>query len=322
MKSLMLVCIIFWRANACAQDTVRTLQDDPQSQPATDATLPDTRLTNRLIIRYENDLFAGTDRYFSQGVHVEFKSPALNALDKYGILSPGSSRARVTMLEAHLEAYTPSTIRADTILRGDRPYAGLIYLTARGTRRVEKRSTLSGALSVGVIGPAALGEEIQVGIHRATGDFIPLGWQHQIRNDVVLNYGLAYTYHRSYGPLGWKALAQADAGTLTDRVTAGLNTTFYPLYWLKSSRVVLAVDGAIKGMAVAYDSRLQGGLFNRSSPYTISANNITRLVGRADVYFSLRYGRFDFRYTHTWLTREFRSGLPHAWGGLQLSVDW
>jgi hypothetical protein len=49
-------------------------------------------------------------------------------------------------------------------------------------------------LSVGVIGPAAGGEEIQTAIHRNTKNDLPHGWRYQIQNDFILNYTLTYEH--------------------------------------------------------------------------------------------------------------------------------
>ena len=56
----------------------------------------------------------------------------------------------------------------------------------------QRKSSFTSLLTLGLIGPGACGEEMQAGIHKATGKKEPLGWGNQIKNDVVLNYRVSY----------------------------------------------------------------------------------------------------------------------------------
>lgn len=274
------------------------------------------------LLSYENDLFAGTDRYYSQGVFLRVAHPAIGRLDMLHVLSPIAGKSVVYDAELHHEAYTPSTIRSDSILRGDRPYAGLAYASLHGTAYLHnEKSTLQTAMIIGIIGPAAGGREIQTLIHRATGDFIPLGWQHQIQNDLLLNYGLRYSANvLSKHNATLRLFSQADAGTLYDRLSAGMTTAFRPLQ--KSNiRLKPSIFGTVEGRVVAYDARLQGGIFNRHSPYTLTAAQVSRAVGTARVQARLDFGKVGIGGEYTWITREFIGGLPHAWGRLFIQVE-
>lgn len=279
----------------------------------------------RFYLWYENDLFAGADRYYSQGVHASLQHPVFRWLNVGRILAPGRSDFPSFNLTAHLEAYTPTSIRSDTILRGDRPYAGVFYLTAAGSSRSTsvERWEMSGALSLGVIGPVTQGKEIQTRIHEATGNAIPLGWQHQIRNDLLLNYSLTVLYRlaerRTYS---FTPIATADVGSFYNRLSAGMSAALYPLGLRRGKAFTASLHSSVKGMVVGYDARLQGGLLNRTSPYVISAGEISRLVLRADFSVHLQAHGVFVGVNYAGLTREFQTGFPHAWGGLNVGFDF
>ena len=271
---------------------------------------------------YENDLFAGTDRYYTQGVYTQVSHPAFRHLDIGGILTPGRTDKYAYSLRASLEAYTPSSIRSDSILRGDHPYAGLFYLSALSqSLNAGSRWWTGASLSLGLIGPVAGGEEIQTRIHRATDNFIPLGWQHQIRNDILLNYHyeLGYRLSHSQGHLV-SAFSKAYVGTLLDQACVGFSSDVYPLPMLK--QFSLRLHTGVEGQVVAYDTKLQGGLFNRTSPYVISSNELSRLRAKGMVSITLSYRRVFIGANYSWRSREFSTGQGHKWGGVYTGFDF
>ena len=269
-------------------------------------------------LSYANDVFAQTDRYYTQGVEFQLWHPRLHRVDVLRLLSPIALRQISYSAAVIHDTYTPSTIRSDSILRGDRPYAALAAVRFEGysTNGVTRRSTLSASVTLGVIGPPAGGREIQTAIHRATGDFIPLGWQHQIRTDALVNYGLEYQgVLLRRRRLDLRALASADAGTLDCKLGAGFLAMVSPLEG-RRAKLRPSVSGELRGSAVGYNARLQGGVFNRQSPYVLPASDISRLVGSARVNLLVAFGRSGVGGEYTWLTREFTAGLSQAWGKL------
>ena len=91
------------------------------------------------------------------------------------------------------DCFTPASIRRDTFLRGDRPFAATMYLGHfKISNREEKKQRLISEIDLGAIGPCAVCEEEQKGIHRSLLNIQPLGWEFQISNDVLLNYRMRY----------------------------------------------------------------------------------------------------------------------------------
>jgi len=271
-----------------------------------------------VAIHYDNDVFARTDRYYSQGILVQVTHPALAHLNVGGLLAPlrqiGQTQTFIATL--HHEVWTPSTIRADSILRGDRPYAGVALLRIKAEyNRPSTKWWFAREVTLGVIGPAALGREMQTRIHRATGDFLPLGWQYQVQNDVLLNASfLANRKLLTRRRFSLNAGALAQAGTMAVKATLGMNTSARVLGKGSRRGASLFLLAGAEGSAIGYDARLQGGVFNRRSPYVLQGHEISRAVGMAWTSVALQLRQVGVGFDYTWRTREFASGLSHAWG--------
>src|SRR5690606_32127632 len=143
---------------------------------------------------------------------------------------------------------------------------------------------ITSSLSLGLMGPGAFGEEMQVGIHKATGNKIPMGWQYQIRNDVVVNYDIGFEKQLlEYSDLmTLQAQFNWQLGTLFSNVSAGLNGTvglmnsvFSESDQPKKFQVYVYSQAFVT--VVGYDATLQGGLFSKESPYTIASGDVERL---------------------------------------------
>lgn len=311
VRFLLLLCSLLLSVSSSAQSVADTVY--PAAPPA--ARVADNK--RGFLISYANDVFAKTDRYFTQGVLLQIAHPAVQHLDRWHVLSPIAKPTVYYTASLLHESYTPSSIRSDNVLREDRPYAALAAIKlegfAYGGKGVE---SISSAVTLGVIGPPAQGREIQTAIHRATGDFIPLGWQHQIRTDVLINYGIEYrrSFLRS-SVFRLTAVTSADAGTLQSRLGAGLMAMLRPLATTRSA-IQPSFFAAANGRLIGYDARLQGGVFNRRSPYVLTASQISRTVGSAIVQLRLDYQKMGVGGEYNWLSREFVSGQPHAWGRL------
>lgn len=279
-----------------------------------------------LRLQYENDVFRKTDQYYTQGVYAEVLLPALRGNPvNYILVRPSGWRMQYG-LAVELNAYTPTSIVADTILTGDHPYAGAMMLRSFSIATdTVRRQRISTTLTLGVIGPAAGGEAIQKGIHSATGDAQPRGWQYQVANDVIVNYRLQYEKNllQVGGYLSLDGVATVDAGTLLTQGGVGLTLMagyFSSAYSDASQDFQAYVYVHPQGRVVGYEATLQGGLFNSNSAYTIPAGDVERLVLQNRYGMVLRYRNVYLEGFVTNITRRFSTGAPHAWAGVQLGV--
>lgn len=155
----------------------------------------------------ENDLFnpfsEPTDRYYTQGLRVEYLSssdgadanflPGISHADWCRLLCGGPSvDSEVnTGYAIGQNMYTPADITIAAAQPYDRPWAGFLYasriarvsyddyeLRARRQDRIE--------LTLGVVGPASLAGPTQIRWHRLIGADRPNGWDNQLRNEPIL----------------------------------------------------------------------------------------------------------------------------------------
>lgn len=174
---------------------------------------------------FENDLFANTDRHYTNGVRLSWLTsagrepawtrtlarafPPLDDVDDIRIqYSLGQSM------------FAPRDITRRSPDPDDQPYAGWLYgaigaIGSTGSRLDQVE------LSLGVVGPAALAEQAQKTAHRLTGADRPRGWRKQLENEPALQL----TYRRS-----WRALASAEvlgfSVDATPHVGAALGNVF------------------------------------------------------------------------------------------------
>jgi len=279
---------------------------------------------------YDNDYFTKTDYYYSQGITLEYVAPALRRkpLNVLLLRLPEATDKKYG-LAFNIYGYTPTRTNSDAILYGDRPYASAMSLSSflAGTDRVH-RQRLSATLHLGVIGPLALGKPIHTEIHRALDNRLPKGWQNQVQNDVLLNYQLLYEKQVAAGGIFLLSGSSGlTAGTVSNKLNAGFNFMFghfdnpyQPA--LRSPRWQYYLYGKPVVNLVGYDAMMQGGIFNRQNPYTIPAGDITRLTFQADAGVVVGYKRFRLSYSQAFLTKEFRTGHYHRWGGISITAGF
>ncbi len=146
----------------------------------------------------ENDMLAHSDRYYTNGI-------------KFGVGVPGDTLQRLlcgfssftlapfTQNDQKLHfgwfvgnsIYTPKIITISTPQPNDRPWAAWTYLGGVA-QRTNSANTALDTLEVdaGMVGPPALGDQIQTGWHSLIGAAKPLGWGNQIPAEpaVLVSY--------------------------------------------------------------------------------------------------------------------------------------
>jgi len=89
--------------------------------------------------------------------------------------------------------YTPDVITTNIPDPNDRPYAGYLYGSAGFTSITENHLDEVSA-TVGIIGPAALGKQIQNSVHKVVNGRDANGWDSQLENEL----GLGVSWQRSW----------------------------------------------------------------------------------------------------------------------------
>lgn len=287
----------------------------------------DTALLRSLSVAYENDLLAATfdtttDYYYTGGTLIDLYLPCLakNPLAKMLVHLPNGHDQSFGIAYGHL-AYTPTSIESDSILTGDRPFSGIIYLgLSRTSCNTEKRLRLTSRFDAGIIGPLSFAYETQKFIHAHTNNPEPHGWQYQIGNDLYLNYCVklekGFVTGTAFELIGY---TNANAGTAYLNAVAGVK--------LRAGRMQPYFDTPrftdrflcwgytnAECKAIGRDATLQGGLINKHSVYFIPTASVNRAVFLLTVGAVAAYRKFRLEYFNTFLTPEFSTGKTHLWG--------
>lgn len=243
----------------------------------------------------ENDALVDTDRYYSNGLRLEFSREdrgegTLARGLAVRLLGAKAGDAVLDSLAVGQTIFTPENILTAEPLPAERPYAGFLFADYT-INRESARGTDWLLLQVGLIGPEAGGETVQNWYHRQIIDRPEaLGWDNQLDTEI----GFVIAYDRQLRPL---RLLDADwlgadvvthygvaAGTLhtdaraggTVRFGTGLDRDRGPPrikpaisgagYFQPGEGVTGYVFSGLELRAVAHDIFLDGSLFRSSDP--------------------------------------------------------
>ncbi len=167
---------------------------------------PDWRGT--LSFSIENDSFSrsNSDRNYTSGVQASWRSPNANLprplswldgqLDR--LLGPGDVRWGLSVGQT---IFTPRDTRARNPDPTDRPYAANLFAAVSLSRASDRTLTIL-ELQGGIVGPSALGRQIQNGVHRLLGVDRTYGWRYQLRDEPVFNLVGERKWRVGLGQLG------------------------------------------------------------------------------------------------------------------------
>ncbi len=292
---------------------------------------------NYFRFNYENDFFSATDRYYTQGIFLDFIHPIVrHSPFSYCLLKLTKQAINYYGFHIEQDVFTPRSIRykGGQIYYGERPFTAVFFIShSLHSLNPFKKMLLKTQLDIGILGPYARGEEEQKGIHKALKNIEPLGWQNQLSSDVVLNYTAKF----EKGILSKKRFelmgnAFTKIGTLYTNI--GIGTTarlgFFSPYFTNLGLEKIPFIGkhslkcylvtSVNFKFVAYNATLQGGLTNSGNKYELPDAAIARLVADLSVGIVLAYKRTSLEYGKSYITPEFKKGLDHSWGKCSVTV--
>lgn len=157
-----------------------------------------------LNLRLDNDTFGsgGQDSGYTNGFQISWMSANLDEAGRAD--DPRCPKALARAVRRYLAwvrpegfdetnvvlglgqaIYTPRRRSATWLQLDDRPYAAVLLLGVGYNARTGDHLR-SSVLRVGMVGPSARGEEVQNGFHKLIGVKRRYGWQHQLRDEPVL----------------------------------------------------------------------------------------------------------------------------------------
>ncbi len=157
----------------------------------------------RTSIVEENDsLYFNSDKHYTQGLRFSFLSPSLGDswtnwfYDVAGniptVFGPTGTR-RVAILGGQ-SIFTPKDIQAKPSDPRDRPYAGWLYGGLSFLQETNGTALENLEIDLGVVGPGALGRQVQNDFHQFINVKQAQGWGNQIQHEV----GGVLTYERAW----------------------------------------------------------------------------------------------------------------------------
>jgi hypothetical protein len=302
---------------------------------------PDQLRFGSVSLYSENDkYFAGTDQHYTNGAKVSFLSTALSSFTSDpvpaliqqlartlgGLVPPGHDVKLGLSFGQNI--YTPADIHTTAPQPLDRPYAAWLYggvafqvyqpprVLANGARAIDRLDTLE--VTLGMVGPAALGQQVQNNFHHLIGVLPADGWDNQIHNEPGLNFvyerkyrfttdaardgwgadfiphaGLSLGNVFTYANAGFEARAgwrlPADFGTNLIRPSGDSNS-------LRRPPLSVFFFGSVDGRAVARDLTLDGNSF-RASPSVAKEHFVADMLG------GLALGTRHWQLTYTQASR-------------------
>jgi hypothetical protein len=286
----------------------------------------------------ENDLFgAGTDRNYTSGVRLSYydagegASNIVRRLEDYlGFYETNETTNTYYSIGQNL--YTPAVITTRTPDPNDRPYAAFLYGSIGS-------STVSGdhiddiELTLGVVGPWALGKETQKFVHEQINSDDPLGWDHQLQNEPGLMIAFQRTWPEAFAaqmdPFYLRVAPHLGAtiGNIYSYAAFGTTLQLVPthaIWQAPPQRVRPAIPGS--GYFAVPEDRFAWSLFAGFEARSMFRNifldgnsfrdspSVDRDIAVLDANLGLSttYGPMQIAYTLNWRSREFKDQDKNA----------
>ncbi len=281
------------------------------------------------------------DRDYTNGIRLGWTSAeggAPDFLQRLGQTLWGKGRERIAV-DLSQQIYTPTDNTVANPPLNDRPYAGVMMGTVSLIHDNGSALSVLG-LGLGLVGPSALGEQVQNGFHDLIGNAQTKGWDTQLHNEPLLEITSQRTWRLpmgAFGGLETDALPEltAAAGNLRDyaqagvtlRLGQGLNSDYGVARLLPgltgtdvfhpTREFAWYVFAGADAQAVAYDVTLDGNAWQHSRSV-----DIVPVVGEIQGGLALMFHGVRLTYTQVVQTQEYRhqKGGPHQFGSLAASV--
>lgn len=302
-------------------------------------------------VQMENDFFASSgDRYYTHGTQLSVlkntASPAwLDRVSDWVPLYEKGQQLNLVNYTLGQKIFTPDDTDSTTVVEGDRPYAGYLYVGIAVLSQIQSTANMDHGnmfeITLGVVGPSAMSRQSQTNYHDLIGIDSPKGWDNQLEDEPAL--GLSYSRF-------WR-LVQPLSGDLEAGVNPHMNLVVGNVYTYAAGGVMFRIGDNLKrdlsppnirpgfpGLAyfregdesswylfLGYESRLvardiflDGNTFKES--HSVEKE---KLVG--DMQFGLVYqvNRWRFAFSNMLRTKEFTTQEDNThYGAVNISFSY
>jgi len=215
-------------------------------------------------VTLDNDLLVGNDNGYTNGIYFSWFEAGYKSEDHvpHWLTTPLSWSLDMKNIKTSLQAYsigqtmvTPQDITIADPPLNEIPYSGALLYTYTYIA-IEESHADSVATTIGIVGPSSGAEASQKWVHDLIGSEEPLGWDTQIKDELVFQLSRARlwrTWNSSDDSKDLLVLGEAGLGNLSSfvasamliRYGSNLNRTFAtPLLINNRSTNPVAIEGA------------------------------------------------------------------------------
>lgn len=288
--------------------------------------------TQEFGFQSDNDSFLaqGSDRYYTNGIFLHYR----RGMD----FKRNSLANKVLGIEVGQKMYNPISGSVPNASYVDRPFAAYSYAGVNINYLFRNESNLKLGVQVGVIGPAAGGEQVQKIIHNTFGFYELNGWQYQIRNSAQLN--LSAEYNKLLARVDWFDITATGYGNLGTGFTgAGIG----PMIRLGNANLLfnsVSTQSTATRNSIApahkhelflhykpqfnyigYDATVQGGLFKKDDKPSLEiTSEVKRTMISQQVGVSYAGSRFIVDLSAIFHTKDVKTQTfnTHQWGSVSV----
>lgn len=295
------------------------------------------KIDRELSFSYDNDLYFGTDRYYTSGGTVTYSFLKKGGSDIHRRFGRLDSSKVIGRVQYGHQIFTPNKIKWRDINEFDRPYAGWQFFQFQVQNFPRNNVMNRYIIELGAVGEITGMGNFQEWYHEQLSFPQPRGWQYQIQNEAVLNL----EYHRK---MHWSPVRRigfySDTGL---KFGNGINRASQEIMvrYGKANRLVnsgaadsrisdhIPVVGnsdpeeeegfifyGIEGQYVMSNIFIEGSLINSESPHTEEIEQFV-IVKKWGFVYTNYYTTFSFIVYH--LTPENKGAKDHKYLSLNLS---
>lgn len=288
---------------------------------------------NEFGFRSDNDAYLafGQDKYYTNGLFLTFR----HALDQNH--GKDSTTKKIWEIELGHKMYNPKSGKTTDIDRTDRPFAAYLYAGGSFNWLYNSEQNIKLTLQAGVLGPSALGEEVQKNLHDFIGFYPIKGWENQVKDEFGINTTIEYNrlLNRSKNnKTDYTVISYVNVGSTYSSAGAGLlfrNGLINQLFTSASTNSTISNNSNTTPLKeteffffakptlnfIAYDGSIQGGMFREEKgPITFDIKHVVFSQELGAIYVK---NRIAANFSLIFKSREVKSeAKAHQYGSVAL----